>query len=141
MKKLFFALVSVLFCSSACAATWLDLEGAEGFDVQIDVDSIAPVDNSLIKAWVSHSFKEWQMTQEGHIYYKSALHLAVYDCLHRTAGISQEVFYLGENRLGKVVRSSTYQRQNWGLSDVVPGSVGEGTLDFACKSIASKRKK
>jgi hypothetical protein len=142
MKKIVIVAFTAALCGSADAATWVDIGSGDGLIVQIDVDSIAPAGGGLIKAWVMHSFNEWQMTLSGdHKYYKSALQLDIFDCVRRTSDISQEVFYLGQNREGQVVRSSTYPSKSLNLTDVVPGSVGEGALNFACKWAKEKKKR
>src|SRR5438093_1366276 len=129
MRKIIAAALGILISNSALAATWYNLPGAAGLVVQIDLESIAPAGDGLIKAWVTHSFVEWQSTRNYPIIqYKSALQLDVYNCAERSSDILQEVFYSDEMRGGNVVRSNSYPRKSLNLTDVVPDSVGEGAL-------------
>ena len=133
------ASIYLISISPAFAAKWYSLDGAKGMEVQIDLNSIVPAGDGLIKAWITHSFDERRASKEYPVfYYQSAVQLEIYDCNQRTADTLQEVFYSDALRSGEVVKTNAYSRKNLKMTDVVPGTIGEGSLEFACAWINSK---
>jgi len=110
--------------------------------VEIDSDSIVPAGNGVIKAWIMHSFDEARTSKTYPAFqYKSTLQLDVFNCVERTSDTLQEVYYSEANRQGDVIKSNSYSRKGLDFVDVVPGSVGEGQLEFACNVFKRKQKK
>ena len=134
-------LISTLLSSSAHAADWHPLIGAEGLDIHIDLDSVVPTAPGLLKGWVLHTYAE---SKKSTIYplfeYKTVIQLYYFNCAERTSGVAQETFYSDDARQIPV-KSNSYSRKNLILDDVVPGSVGEGALEFACAWSKRAKKK
>lgn len=142
MKSSLVGVAIAAWSITASAAQWFPLPAAKGIQVEIDLRSIVPAGGGMIKAWTSHSFDENKVAK-GYpvIYYRSTAQLELFDCTQRTSDTLQEVLYSEPSRSGEVVQSRTFVRKDLAFSDVVPGSIGEGSLDFACEWIKSKKKK
>jgi hypothetical protein len=133
--------IALLFCSTAASASdWHTLEETEKNTIQIDRDSIVPAGGGLKKAWIMVSHVENQSTT-GYpvLIYKSTMQLSLLNCEERTMDSLQEILYSDEFRGGKIVRSEAYPRQSLRLVDVVPGSVGEDWLNYACRWKTKKK--
>lgn len=126
------AIFCLLTASPARAVEWWPLIGAEGVDLHVDVDSVVQASPGLVKAWVLHSYAAPQQSLGRPAFsYKSSVQLYFYNCAERTSGVVQETFYADDNRQTPV-NSNSYSRKNLDLDDVVPGSIGEGALEFVC---------
>jgi hypothetical protein len=136
------AMTAILVSIPSYAASWFPLTGAEGIEVHVDANSVAPAGAGLIKAWVRHSYAETQNSRGYPPFsYKSSIQLYLFNCSERTMGTIQDAFYSGESGQGDSVNSNTYSRKNVVFSDVIPGTIGEGTLEFSCGWMKRKNKK
>lgn len=64
--------------------------------------------------------------------------LAIYNCADRTNNNLEEVFYTDGDG-GTVVQSNAVPESASGYSEVVPDSIGEAILKFACKEGVRKK--
>lgn len=134
-------LISVLLLGSpyASAANWTQIDGAQGLEIHVDSKSIAPAGGGLVKAWVRQSHDEVQPSVSYPKFeYKSAILLYLFNCSERTTNIIQENFFNDAYGQGNAVSSRSFPRNNIQMIDVIPGSIGEGILEYVCE--ASKRK-
>lgn len=135
---------AMLFCITvpAAASNWVVIGGAENVTVKIDSDSIVPAGNGLTKAWVLFSYDVPQESQDYPKFnYQSLVVLDFFDCAERTYDGLYEVFYAGAERDGAVMKSKSYPKNKMNLTDVVPGSLAETALKFACGWNGRKSKK
>lgn len=130
-----------ILISPARATDWHPLIGAEEVDLHIDLDSIVPLAPGLLKGWVLNTFAGTNKSVGYPVFeYKSAVQLYYFNCAERTSAVAQETFYSDTDRQIPI-RSKSYPRKNLILEDVVPGSIGEGTLEFACAWSKRAKKK
>jgi len=96
----------------------------------LDVQSVTEKAGTR-KAWVKYAYSEVQTTTNGGKLFASSVTLEAYKCKERTVAIIQEVLY-DKVEGGKVVQSVSIPEHRLVFEDVVPDSLSEAGLNFAC---------
>lgn len=122
----------------AHATRWVDVAGNSEVTVFVDVDSIRR-DGNQVRTWLKW---QWNLNQEVPDSYPPKKYLLerqlqVSDCKHRTLAIAQGVRYSDKDG-ADAVSSYTVDRTHWQFSDVVPETIGETIVQFACKAPIKK---
>lgn len=123
----------------AHAAKWVSVAGNDDATVFVDIDSIRR-EGSQVKTWL-----KWQWTSAKEVpgsypakTYFVERQLQISDCKQRTLAIAQGVQYSDKEGV-EVVDSYTIDKKNWQFSEVVPETIGESLVLFACKPPVQKR--
>lgn len=127
---------------SSQAANWIPVRTASDGITALDTQSVSAAGGKLIKAWVKNSFpaaREAGTTPP--FSFQSYLSLRVFDCAHRSSDLLQQVFYAGPDGTGEIVKNQSYPRDKIKLVDVVPDTLGEDLLVFACEAAKVRKKK
>jgi len=120
----------------ALAANWeLVGELSNGDQWYIETESLRRKANS-VECWVSTNFAQPQTENNSNKIYQSNSAFCSYDCDNWTTRAYDLIYYSEKNRSGEVVRSLTDEKGF--QTRVVPGSISEALMKFACK--LSKKK-
>jgi hypothetical protein len=86
---------------------------------------------SVATVWLRYEYRGRQSTNG--FSYKSAVERFMYDC-ERVAGKSVSSTFYSENNLGEAGQSYVYDEGKVAWTPVIPGTVGESLLEWACKT-------
>lgn len=119
----------------ALAANWELVGESTGSDqYYIETESIRRVGNK-VQCWETHNYNEPQFEQNPLNHYNnkysSAVHFVEYDCFSKTFMSLQIVEYSDKDRNGSVIYSKEFPPTT--SSRVIPGTVSEMLMMFACK--------
>lgn len=101
-------------------------EVRSGTIFSVDIDSIVKIKH-YGRANVYEAWEKWDHSADKTIKWRKTIVLNYYDCDTRERGIKKSVAYAPS---GEVIHS--YQHIYVDFERVVPGTVGEATLDFVC---------
>jgi hypothetical protein len=128
------------FCAPAMASTWVPVEKSERYTYSVDRDSVRRV-GGMVKAWVLASYAEEQKgVNPPYMPYQSAKDLYYFNCDAQQYSIVQETSYTGPFGTGQVVDTDARAFDPKYLRDVVPETINEAILQFACKMAATAKK-
>jgi hypothetical protein len=89
-------------------------------------------EGGIVSLWDRYEFRESQ-PRNGGANYKSVVYREMYDCTGvRSKSVSNT--YYSENNLSGVGPSYTYEEAKVAWAPVIPGTVGDSLLDWACKT-------
>lgn len=133
-------MAGVMWILPSHSATWVEIGGNDEVVVFIDTESIRKTGN-LVKTWL-----KWDWTKAQDIpgsfpakTYRAEKQLQVSDCQNRNLAVVQGVRYTALDG-NVVVDSYGVIEKNWKFSEVVPETIGETIINFACKKFEPKRK-
>lgn len=130
-----------LISGFANAENWQSVSAASGIEVFVDSDSVAEVSKNIRKAWVVHSYDSAQQTIDGTAKkFMSSMTLQRFSCTDRTSGGYHNVLFSEQYRQGAIVDREVIDPKRLRLDDVLPGSIGEDTLNFVCSQKLNKKK-
>ena len=122
------------------AATWVPVAGNPSMAAEVDHDSMRRT-GSKVKVWVRWIYQEPTELKGAYpkITFQSLKSLAIYNCTEKTNINLQEVFY-AERDGGEVVKTNTVLETAASYDEVVPDSMGEAILRFACDETVRRKK-
>lgn len=86
---------------------------------------------SVVAVWLRTEYRETQANNG--ISYKSLVERDMYDC-ERIANKEVSVAYYGENNLNAPAGSFTFDEEKSTWNPIIPGTVGDSLLDWACRA-------
>jgi hypothetical protein len=89
-------------------------------------------EGNVVSVWLRFENREQQINGAG-ASYKSLVERRMYDCARVTAKAVSSTYYV-ESNLSGVGSSSTYDEKKLAWDPVIPGSVGDSLLEWACNS-------
>jgi hypothetical protein len=89
-------------------------------------------EGSVVSLWLRYEYRESQ-TLDGSTSYKSVVYRDMNDCAGVRSKFIASTFY-GENNLGGSGTSYTHDDGKVAWAPVIPGTVGDSLLDWACKT-------
>lgn len=107
---------------------WVVVSGAEGVTIEVNFSRLTRDSNGIIRGWERRQHTTPQRSENGKTYISTMVQ-AHYDCDGRRSKLLQGVSY---DRRGNVVTSWTLPVYSHEWHDVVPESIGEGTLNAVC---------
>jgi hypothetical protein len=131
-------LVAVLFLLAAFpaqAATWMLTAQADGSQYYVETESIRRIGNT-VECWVKVNYEKEQSLRYGYSSYRSMITLFRYDCFNRTDKLLQSTCYSEIDGAGDTVYN--FSNDNDKPSRIIPGSVGEAIMKFACQRSREK---
>lgn len=133
-------LVGGAFPANLLAATWVPVAGNASMAAEVDRDSMRRA-GPKVKVWVRWLYQESTDVKDAYpkLTFQSLKSLAIYNCVDKTNINLQEVFYADRDG-GEVVKTNVVPETTAGYDEVVPDSMGEAILRFACDETARKRK-
>jgi hypothetical protein len=138
MKTLFTLFLTLVMSNASLAATWVQIAGNDDVLTYIDQESIRKSGNR-VKTWL-----KWQWAKPSEILnsypkkmYLLEKQLQINDCANGTITIAQGTRYADRDGID-AIDSYIYEERNWKFSEVVPETIGETILKYACKA-ATKR--
>jgi hypothetical protein len=94
-------------------------------------------EGNAVSLWFRYEYRETQVA--GNEQYKSAVQREMYDCGHMSSKIVSIAYY-GANNLEAPTSSNTFDESKERWTPVIPGTMGDYILDWACKSATPKPK-
>jgi hypothetical protein len=88
-------------------------------------------EGNIATLWLRYENRESQ--SESGQYYMSKVEREMYDCA-RMASKPVSITYYGGNNLDAIGNSFTYDESKVSWAPVIPGTIGDSLLDWACKS-------
>jgi hypothetical protein len=92
---------------------------------------------NVVSLWFRYEFRETQGV--GAEQHKSAVQREMYDCARMSVRVVSVSFF-GANNLAVPGSSSTYDESKASWTPLIPGTMGDYLLDWACKTTAPKPK-
>lgn len=139
LRRAFIAGLLLLLASPTIAATWVRVGAGSKVVVLVDRDSLRRT-GAKVKVWINWVYQE-PIELEGTYpkkQYKSMKSLAIYNCTELTTITLQQTVYADDDG-GEVVNSEAQQETPGRYREIVPDSVGESILNYACKATAGRR--
>jgi len=123
----------------AHAAKWATVAGNPEVSVFVDVDSIRR-DGDQVRTWLKWQWNSPQNVPDSYPpkTYLMERQLQVSDCRQGTLAIAQGVRYSDKDGVD-AVSSYAVDQKHWQFSDVVPETIGETIVQFACKRPVKRR--
>jgi hypothetical protein len=114
------------------AAEWVLLAPFEDYRVLVDAASIVS-SGPYVQSWFRWDFS-FAQTAPNAQRYLSLVALVYFDCVRRQTGTGQMIFYKGANGTGEPidVLAATPLHVKEHMHNVVPGTLGEAQLTYAC---------
>ncbi|MFO0995309.1 MAG: hypothetical protein U1F33_01400 [Alphaproteobacteria bacterium] len=122
--------VLLLLSTSSARAEWVKVSeagGTQAADIYLDPATIR-INGEKRKVWSLWDFKVEQ--KSGAKKYRSALEQREYDCREEQTRMTSFIWYAGQMGSGSVIHSES-SLTRW--EPVVPGSIGETSLNILCK--------
>jgi hypothetical protein len=122
------------------AAALKPLPGGEWMLLMVDDDGLFAIfgshrhatrEGNVATLWLRYEQRESQ-TESGE-YYRSKVERVMYDCA-RVASKIVSITYYGGSNLDAIGNSFTYDVSKVGWAPVIPGTIGDSLIDWACKS-------
>lgn len=138
MRRAFSLLLLLAFSVQVSAAQqetqeatprWVPVSESGAVLKYLDTQRVRPLGGGVYEVWIKTE-EESPKSLNGGRQYDESKTLERYDCKRRTLTIHSVAFYLrGEEFLSFTIPSSEQEERN-----IVPGSVGELTLDMVCEA-------
>jgi hypothetical protein len=132
--RLTWALLFLCGVTTAQESRWRHVGATDSVDVYLDTKSPTR-DENAVKAWSMWVYRTPLQLNDSvpPQMYRSTKQHVVYDCASRTSSMLEILFYEDVQASGDVVGSASQSRFPGLYGNVIPNSIGEKLLDFACK--------
>ena len=91
-------------------------------------------EGNVVALWLRYEYRESQ-TNHAAVGYKSVVERDMYDCARVTSKAVADTYYSDNNLGGGGGTSYTYEEKSVTWVPVIPGTLGDTLLDWACKSV------
>lgn len=126
---------------SAAASEWEFIGGTDKGFTALDFSSVA-VEGIYRKAWIQEDYLSPMKSAEGSkTEFQSVNLLYYFDCKARKSGFVKLIAYEKAGAEGRVVASSTTPFSPKELSDIVPDTEAELTLNIVCSTLEERNKR
>lgn len=145
MKRILLIALAALPLCALAEPNWVVSGGnAPSEDVysiyEIDANSVVK-QKELVKAWARFSSSPARnLSSSTNKQFSSAVSLEFFDCANRESATMRINFYADKFGAGEIVHSEDWPKEALSrrMSEVIPGSLGEGNLDKVCEIAKSK---